>query len=253
MMNPKGSKIRGSSPLLREIPPVPCLNTESTPEGVPESSFEKIRVSGIPSGIPLRCADDDTPYRGYHSADAPSSDSGMSAPFNPRPPLFELFGFSLVEVTLALGVAGFCLTALCALLPIGLTSNQAALEQTMAAGITSAIVIDLDCAAPLGTVTTPHFGITIPAAQGTTPSTSGTSIYLAADGSASPTGKVVTSGTAVSRYRATIGFTPPLGGQRTATAVRILITWPALADPAPGTPPVNYTGSYEADTTLNRN
>ncbi len=172
----------------------------------------------------------------------------------PKPPARG--AFTLVEVTMSLGVAGFCLLTLFGLLPIGLTSNQTSLEQTMAANITSAILSDLHCAQPLVSATSPRFGILVPAAQGTVPSISGTAIYLAADGSASLTGKVVTSGTAVSRYRATVGFAPPLAGQRTATAVRVLITWPALADPSLGTWPswpVNYTGSYEADTTLNRN
>lgn len=157
----------------------------------------------------------------------------------------ERFGFSLVEVTLAMGVAAFCLTSLCALLPMGLTSNQDAFEQTTAANITSAIASDLNCA-PLASGISPRFGISIPAAGA---SVSGTSIFLATDGS------VVTSGTAVSRYRATVSLSPPQAAssqpfQRTATAVRIQITWPASADPSTG---AGAIGSYEANTTLNRN
>ena len=179
--------------------------------------------------------------------------------------------FTLIEVTLALGVAGFCLVTIFGLLPIGINSNRAAIEQTTACNIASAIVSDLRCAQPLGANASPRFGIPIPAPPGSasgTTQTSGTTIYLAADGSASPTGQVVTGGTSVSRYRATIGFSFPSTGQyaapvssRTATTVRILITWPALADATPGvwqigsSPswPTNYTGSYEADTTLDRN
>jgi hypothetical protein len=51
--------------------------------------------------------------------------------------------FSLVEVTLALGVAAFCLIALFGLLPIGLKTDQSAIRQTTANGILSAIVADL--------------------------------------------------------------------------------------------------------------
>ncbi len=178
--------------------------------------------------------------------------------------------FSLVEVTLALGVAGFCLTTLLSLLPLGLTSNQTSLEQTMAGNLGAAIVADLRCAQSVGAGTSPHFGIPIPApptSAGAT-QTSGTTIYLSASGIASTNGQVVSSGTSVSRYRATVAFYFPSSGQysspvaaRTATAVRVLITWPAMADATPAvwqlgsspTWPANYTGSYEADTTLDRN
>ena len=142
------------------------------------------------------------------------------------------------------------------LLPLGLTSNQASIEQAVAVNISSAIVSDLRTAQMGLTGTSPRFGIVIPIPQGSAPQTTGTSIFLASDGSASPTGSVVTSGSSVSRYRATIGFYPPLANQRTATTVRVLITWPAMADPKPGTWPswpTNYTGSYEADTALDRN
>jgi hypothetical protein len=164
--------------------------------------------------------------------------------------------FSLIEVTLALGVAGFCLVSIIGLLPIGLTSDQASLEQTMASNITSSLLTDLRCSPALITATTSRFGFSIPAAGSTaTITTPLQTVYLASNGS--PTGLVgsnpVTGGTAVSRYRATLGFAPPSGTQRTVTAVRILITWPALSDANPGQWPTNYSGSYEADTTLDRN
>jgi hypothetical protein len=158
-------------------------------------------------------------------------------------------------VSLALGVAGFCLVTLFGLLPLGLSSNQISLEQTMAGNIGAAIVADLRCAQPLAGSTSPRFGFSIPSAgSSTTIGSAPQTLYLAVNGSA--TGAVganpVIGGTAVSRYRATLGFAPP-GNGRTATAVRVLITWPALADGNPNQWPVNYTGSYEADTTLDRN
>ena len=42
-------------------------------------------------------------------------------------------GFSLVEVTLALGVASVCLIAIFGLLPVGLRTNQDAIQQVAAA------------------------------------------------------------------------------------------------------------------------
>jgi hypothetical protein len=166
-------------------------------------------------------------------------------------------GFSLVEVTLAVGVAGFCLLSLFGLLPVGLSSNQTSLEQTMAGNIAGAIVADLRCAQPLVTGTSPHFLIPIPAAGA---AGSMHTVYLASNGSATSVDSgPVTSGSSVSRYRATIQFYPPqtvstqAGPPRTATSVRLLITWPALADSNPDNLPSNYTGSCEVDTTLDRN
>ena len=166
-------------------------------------------------------------------------------------------GFTLIEVTLAVGVAGFCLLTLSGLLPLGLSSNQTSLNQTMAGNIAGAIVADLRCAQPLVTGSSPRFGFSIPGAQSSPPTIAGAeqTIYLTANGS--PTGTVGSnpgsSGTAVSVYRATVGFAPPGANGRTATAVRLLITWPALADSNPGVWPSNYTGSCEVDTTLDRN
>lgn len=55
----------------------------------------------------------------------------------------KLAAFSLVEVTLALGVAGFCLLAVFALLPIGVKTNQTSFSQTAAATILSDVVADM--------------------------------------------------------------------------------------------------------------
>jgi len=160
--------------------------------------------------------------------------------------------FSLVEVTLALGVAVFCLLTIFGLLPMGLTSNQASLEQTAAGNLSSAILGDLRSAQPLGAASSPRFGISIPAASATAgtgiTTASPQTIYLASNGSVTT---VTSSGTAAPVFRATIAFGTPL--QRNATPVRVLITWPALADSNPNIWPVNYSGSFEAATTLDRN
>ena len=66
--------------------------------------------------------------------------------------------FSLVEVTLALGVAGFCLIAVLGLLPAGLNTNQNSTRQTTANGILSAILSDIR-ATPRTATQSPLFGI----------------------------------------------------------------------------------------------
>src|SRR6266480_5086305 len=54
-------------------------------------------------------------------------------------PLRRTAGFSLVEVTLALGVAAFCLLVLLGLLPTGLKTQQSSSQQTTANQIISQI------------------------------------------------------------------------------------------------------------------
>lgn len=55
----------------------------------------------------------------------------------------EITAFSLVEVTLALGVAAFCLIAVLGLLPTSLKTQQASIQQTTANSIISQIFSDL--------------------------------------------------------------------------------------------------------------
>jgi len=52
-------------------------------------------------------------------------------------------GFSLIEVTIALGIATFCLVALFALLPIGLNTNRDTIEQTIATSIAANIAAEI--------------------------------------------------------------------------------------------------------------
>ena len=58
---------------------------------------------------------------------------------NMTPPAREAPGFSLVEVTLALGVAAFCLLVLLGLLPVGVKTQQSSIQQTTANQILSQI------------------------------------------------------------------------------------------------------------------
>ena len=51
--------------------------------------------------------------------------------------------FSLVEVTLALGIAAICLVAIFGLMPVGVQTNRSATSQTAATNIIAAVVADL--------------------------------------------------------------------------------------------------------------
>src|SRR5438876_4585783 len=63
--------------------------------------------------------------------------------------LRRVHGFSLVEVTLALGIAAFCLLAVFGLMPIGVQTNRNTTSQSAAANIIAAVVADLRAASRL--------------------------------------------------------------------------------------------------------
>ena len=155
--------------------------------------------------------------------------------------------FSLVEVTLALGIAAFCLVGIMALLPTSLTTNQITVQQTVDTNLVRAIAADLR-ATPITSSTSPRYGITIPATGSATHT-----IFLQDDGTAGAQDADAVPSQSP-KYRATITFAAPTNiSQKTATGVRILLTWPALADPVASATPSKYTGVYEVYTALNRN
>jgi uncharacterized protein (TIGR02598 family) len=67
-------------------------------------------------------------------------------------------GFSLVEVTLALGIAAFCLIAVFGLLPVGVQTNRNATSQTAATNVMAAVISDLR-ATPTTCTKSLQFGI----------------------------------------------------------------------------------------------
>ena len=136
---------------------------------------------------------------------------------------------------MALGIAAFCLLAIFGLLPVGMKSHQNAIEQTAVAGIATGIMADLRTT-PATNSTSPNYNIAIP---------TNTKLYLREDGSATSA-----SGTD-SKYLAWVSFSV-LPQPRAATMVHLLITWPAAAD-LNNNPPVNYSGSFEAVSALDRN
>lgn len=135
--------------------------------------------------------------------------------------------FSLVEVTLALGVAAISLLAIFSLLPIGVQTNQRAIEQTASTDILSAVAADLHATpatSPRGAATSsPQFGINIPA----NPVSASVSSALFFKGNGQ-----LTTQNATPRYRLTVTFLPNSSGAtptRTATFVDLKMTWPAAA------------------------
>lgn len=176
--------------------------------------------------------------------------------------------FSLVEVTLALGITAFCLVTVFGLLPVGINNNQNSIQQTTATNLVRAVVADLratQLTSGTSYATSPVFGFQIPyAGQGGTvngvqtvffsDSENATGIMGAAPSTNSnSTPGTPTLSTGVSRYRVTVSFTPPSSGSRSASVARILVSWPALADQNPTTWPSYYAGSYEVVTRLDRN
>lgn len=158
-------------------------------------------------------------------------------------------GFSLVEVTLAIGVAGFCLLAIFGLLPVGLRTNQSAVEQTAANGILSAVAAELRAtprtvppggAVPQGNPPPNAYNIPIPA-NPVTAAPAPTSLFFTEDGQCSA------SRTKESRYLVTVTFLPNGSNARNATYVNLQVQWPAVEGATRG------EGSVQMFLALDRN
>ncbi len=156
-------------------------------------------------------------------------------------------GFSLVEVTLSLGIAAFCLVALFGLLPVGLNTSQSASHQTGANGILSAVISDLRATPstlPPGlAVTSQEYAIPIPANPVSSPQNA-SPIFFNSEGQ-------VTAKPSEARFRLTARFLPNGGTNAAAasTLVNLKVSWPASIDPAAARP----LGSVQIFTALDRN
>src|SRR6266446_10529102 len=126
--------------------------------------------------------------------------------------------FSFVELTLALGIAAFCLIAVFGLMPIGVQTNRNATSQSRATNIMAAVIADLR-ATPRTNTTSSQFAITF-----------GTNATLYFDGA----GQFSTSLGANSRYRLNVTWnaSAPTG----SPYADLKVTWPAPVDPATSTP-----------------
>jgi hypothetical protein len=151
-------------------------------------------------------------------------------------------GFSLIEVTLALGAASVSFAALFGLLPVALQTTQNATAETMATDIVAAVAADLH-ATPVppnrnDAAVSPRFAIEIPAPPISKITTS--ILFFARDG------KFTTSTDSHSRYRLTIRLLPT-STVHGAILVHLKVTWPAPAAP------MNAAGSAEMLLGLDRN
>lgn len=162
----------------------------------------------------------------------------------------SLSAFSLVEVTLALGIAAFCLIAVFGLMPVGVQTNRNATSQTAATTILSSVVSDMRASA----IGTPGAGqsslykLVIPVRGSTVaPQTR----YFDGEGRCSTdlAGSIRPDGSSwappiVTRYQLSVSFPSGTAG---ATYADLKVTWPAAAVPG------NASGSAETLAAFDRN
>jgi uncharacterized protein (TIGR02598 family) len=135
--------------------------------------------------------------------------------------------FSLVELTLALGIAAFCLIAVLGLMPVGVRANRNATSQTAATNIMAAVIADLR-ATPKANNTSSQFAIIF-----------GTNTTLYFNGS----GQFTTLLGVNSRYQLNVTWYGSTG----LRYADLKATWPAAATTA------NASGSAEMLTAFDRN
>lgn len=138
--------------------------------------------------------------------------------------------FSLVEITLALGIAAFCLIAVFGLMPVGMQTNRNATSQTIATNIIAAVIADLR-ATPKENNTSSQFGIPF--------GTSAPPLYF------DDTGQFAISLRGNSRYQLNITWNPSAFVGLFYADLKI--TWPAAASPS------NAGGSVEMFAAIDRN
>jgi type II secretory pathway pseudopilin PulG len=155
-------------------------------------------------------------------------------------------GFSLVELTLAIGIAAFCLITVFALVPIAVQTNRNATSQTAANSIIASVIADMR-ATPNGVTPSLQFVVNLPAnaaSPADPPPCSGTqTLYFNGQGQAA------TVLGANSRYRLIVTFVRNPAGATAPTYARLKLSWPAAVDPCTTTP----SGSVETFAAFDRN
>jgi type II secretory pathway pseudopilin PulG len=169
-------------------------------------------------------------------------------------------GFSLVEVTLAIGIAAFCLIAVFGLIPVGVKTNRDATSQTAATNIMAAVVSDLRATPNVGpTPTSMQFGISIPTDPTSPPEFTPPDVVPCSGGQTSNSsqvryvdsqGQATTSITSNSRYRLIVTFVKntTATGTTGSTYANVKATWPPAIDPCAITP----SGSAQVFVALDR-
>lgn len=127
-------------------------------------------------------------------------------------------GFSLIEVTLALGIAAFALVPIVALLPVGLKSAGNSFDESRAVNLLNAVVADRRA--------TPY--VNGSAIFGLPPLTSALTAPVTGDFGVSDDDKVIAmTDIAKARYRVTYRVMPPVAGGANPYVIRIRVSWPA--------------------------
>ena len=137
--------------------------------------------------------------------------------------------FSLVELTLAISIAAFCLIAVFGLMPVGVQTNRNATSQTAATNILSSVVSDIR-ASPPGNGPSARYGIAKNKNARTT-------LYF--DGQ----GQATTLRGANSRYRLYVQIANNPFGPVYPNYAWLKVTWPAAVDPLSTT--ITPSGSVE--------
>ena len=197
---------------------------------------EPSALDGCPRCLAIKI---DGPNRGYHNVR------------NMPPSTRRTAAFSLVEVTLALGVAAFCLLVLLGLLPTGLKTQQSGIQQTTANQIISQISSFLrsDVRLPPGQTSKacpdppdPNDPCDWSNLNGHWRDVVGPdTMYFTNEG------KPITSAPANAVFRAKITYMSP--PTQTTSLATIRVTWPAAPDPDNGGVPA---GSVTTVLAVNR-
>jgi uncharacterized protein (TIGR02598 family) len=140
-------------------------------------------------------------------------------------------GFSLVEITLSLGVMAICILAVLGLMPIATNTNRSAAADTAAASIATAVLADIR-ATPTTAASSTQFALPFGASS---------ALFFDADGQAAP------SLSSTSIYRVDVTFPVNASGVKAATFVHVKVRWPAAASPT------NAAGSAQMFSAFNRN
>ena len=148
--------------------------------------------------------------------------------------------FSLVEVTLALGVASFCLIAVFGLIPVGVQTNRNATSQTAAAGILASVIADLRATTKPPTLNTSNQYQIVFGTSKTLYFDSVGRCSIDLNGSTKPDGTTWLPSLQI-RYQLNITFPWNSG---LAYGADLKVTWPAAATPA------NASGSTDTIPTV---
>ncbi len=147
-------------------------------------------------------------------------------------------GFSLVEVTMALGITTFALVVILGLLPVGIGAQETSLNETTATNVATGIIADLRQVPSTYAISLNTSLSTKSSRYGVDVTQPATTIYLDASGT-------LQASASTALYKATVHLTQPAGTTRTATYGSIVITWP----PSSSTP----VGSVTLFVALDRN